>query len=138
MPATGSRTLSLRPRPPEITIRYNSPTSSWIHFLRDEVSPLPKEMENEITIYPSPVGFRNAKAKTNYIDSLKVLEGIPKTEREELKYGGTNEDLACWSWLKMQEEIRKKRTGILYIEKGLTSSVHMSDSVSGATQPRRG
>jgi len=75
--------LSLRPRPPAITIRDNYPTSSWIHFLRDEVSFL-KERENEITI--SPVDFENAKANTNYIDNLKTaLEGILETEHEELK-----------------------------------------------------
>jgi hypothetical protein len=63
----------------------DSPTSSWIHFLRDEVSPL-EERENEITIYPSLVGFKNAKVKTNYIDHpKKVLEGILENEREELR-----------------------------------------------------
>jgi hypothetical protein len=87
MPATSSRTLSLRLRPPAITIRDDSPTSSWIHFFRDEVSPLLEEGENEIAIYPSPVGFKNAKAKTNYIDHLKkVSEGISENEREELKH----------------------------------------------------
>jgi len=111
MPATasGSRALSLRPRPSAITIRDNSPTSSWINFLRDEVSPLLKEREHEITIYPSPVGFKNAKAKSNYIENLKnVLEEIPETEREKLKQEKIDKDLACWSWLQMRERMRKK------------------------------
>jgi hypothetical protein len=93
MPASSSCTLSLRSRPPAITIRDDSSTSSWIHFLRDEVSPLLEERENEIAIYRSPVGFKNAKAKTNYIDHLKkVLEEIPENEREELKHEKIDED----------------------------------------------
>jgi hypothetical protein len=95
MPATGSRTLSLRPRPPAITIPDNSPTSSWIHFLKDEVLPLLKigKTNRYLSIYLSPVGFKNAKAKTNCIDNLKkVLEGILETEREELKHEKIDED----------------------------------------------
>ena len=61
---------------------------------------LSKREGDEITIYPSPVGFNNAKAKINYIDNLKtVLEEIAEAEREELKYEKIHEDLACWGWL---------------------------------------
>ena len=116
MPATGSRTLSLQPETPAITIRDNFPTSSWIHSLRDEISLLLKEGENEITIYPSLVGFKYAKAETNYIDSLmKVLEGIPKTEREELKYEKIDEDFGLPESATNAGRDAKKRTGILYI-----------------------
>jgi hypothetical protein len=102
MPATGSRTLSLRPQPPAITIRDNSPTSLQIHSLTVGVSPLLKKKENNITINPSRVDFRNAKAKTNYIDNLKkVLEGIPETEREELKHKKIDED----EWFKNRKKL---------------------------------
>jgi len=61
---------------------YHSRRFSYLlvdSFLRDEVSPLLKEREDETTIYHPPVGFKNAKTKTNYIGHLKkAFEGIPE------------------------------------------------------------
>ena len=93
MLATSSHTLSHRPRPPAFTTRDDSLTSSWVRFLGDDFSPLLEEKGNEITIYPSPVGFKISKAKSNYIGHLKkVLEGTPENQREELKHEKVDED----------------------------------------------
>jgi hypothetical protein len=76
--------LSLRPRPPTITIRDDSPTSSWIHFFRDKVSPLLEEREG--------------------------LEGISENKREELKHK-TNEDFGLLEPAKNAGKSVKKKHG---------------------------
>jgi hypothetical protein len=104
---------------PTITIRDDSPTSSWINFFRDEVSPLSEERENEIATYPSPVGFKNSKAKTNYSDHLKkVLEGISENKREELKHKidegfGLLDAVYCSQYLHTNEQLGIDRTQLM-------------------------
>jgi hypothetical protein len=55
--------LSLRARPPATIIYENSPTSTWIDLLKDEVLPLLKERENNITVYHAPIGFENSSSR---------------------------------------------------------------------------
>jgi hypothetical protein len=58
----------------------NSPTSTTINFLKDEVLSLLKGRKGNITVYHSPIGFQNAKAQTKYIDYLKnTMEEVPET-----------------------------------------------------------
>jgi len=52
-----------------------SQRSTWINFLKDDVLPLLKEREINITICHSPIGFKNAKAWDNYINYLKKYGG---------------------------------------------------------------
>jgi len=60
--------------------------STWINFLKDNVIPLLKESENNITVYHSPIGFKNAMARDNYINYLKnIMEEVPEKERQWLK-----------------------------------------------------
>jgi hypothetical protein len=68
--------------PPATIICENSPTSTWINFLKDEVLPLLKERENNISVYHPPTGFKNAKARNNYINHLKnIIEEVPEKSR---------------------------------------------------------
>jgi len=68
------RTTKLPPRarPPATNICKDSPTSTWINFLKDDVLPFLKERGNNITVYYSPIGFKNAKARDNYISYQKL------------------------------------------------------------------
>jgi len=76
---------SLRARPPTTIICKDSPASVWVNFLKDDVLPLLKKRENNITIYHSPIVF-NAKARDNYINYLKsIMEEVPEKERHGLK-----------------------------------------------------
>jgi len=76
---------SLRGRPPTTIVCRDSPTSTYINF-KDGVLPLLKDRENNITIYHSPIGFKNAKARDNYINYLKNIMGeVPEKERQGLK-----------------------------------------------------
>jgi hypothetical protein len=53
---------------------------------------------------------------TNYIDNLKKgLEGIPETEREELKHEKIDEDFGLLELAANAGRDAQKRTGILYI-----------------------
>jgi hypothetical protein len=54
--------LPLRGRPPATIICKDSPTSTWINFLKDDVLPLLRE--NNMMVYHSPIGLKNAKAQT--------------------------------------------------------------------------
>jgi hypothetical protein len=77
---------SLRARPRATIICENSRASTWINFLKNEVPPLLKDRENNIMAYHSPIGFKNAKARNNYINHLKtVMEEVPEKEQEDLK-----------------------------------------------------
>ena len=50
------------------------------------MSPLLEERENNITLCHSPIGFKNAKARDNYINYLKnIMEGVPEKGRQGLK-----------------------------------------------------
>jgi hypothetical protein len=51
------------------------------HFLKNEVLPLLKERGNNITVYHSPIGFRNAKARNNYC--LTVYERWKRCKKKE-------------------------------------------------------
>ena len=74
---------SVRARSPATIIFKDSLTSAWINFPEDKVLPLLKERGNYITVYHSPIGFKNAKARNNYLNYLKnIMEEVSEGEYE--------------------------------------------------------
>jgi len=104
---------------PATILCENSPTPTWINFLKDEVVPLLKERENNAVVYHSPVGFKNANARVNYINHLKnVMEEVPGNEQEELKEL-IDKDFGLLELATNAGEMKKKDRNIVYCSQHL-------------------
>jgi hypothetical protein len=113
---------ALRARPPATIICENSPTSTWIDFLKDEVLPLLKERESNITVYHAPIGFKTAKARKKYVNHLKNMMGeVPEKEQEELKQL-IAEDIGLLELATNAGRDIKKRMGTLFIVHSICNS----------------
>jgi hypothetical protein len=81
-----------------------------------------KERENNLTVYHSPIGFKNAKARDKYINYLKsIMAEVPDKECQELKEI-VDEDYGLLELATNAGRDAKKRTGTLFIVHSICNS----------------